>query len=78
MQKVRAWQFGAPPHHRFYIRFTPNLGFGLPWFGGMRIRWAAHLGLQLCKWVRDRWYVERQLLGSDKVTPVHMRVRLDP
>jgi len=49
-----------------YIRFSPNFGFSLPWFG-RRLRWAWHHGLQLVAWRADRWVVTRQLLGTSKV-----------
>lgn len=62
-ERVRCWE----PTERFYIRITPNFGFSIPWFGGKRIRYARHHGLQLVKWVGHRYYVEKQLLGRSRV-----------
>lgn len=59
----RIWELGD----RTYIRFAPNFGFGIPWFGGKRIRFARHHGLQLVKWIGHRWYVEKQILGRSSV-----------
>lgn len=61
--RVRLWE----PTARFYIRITPNFGLSLPWFGGRRIRIAWHHGIQIVKWVGDRWYVQKQVLGRSRV-----------
>jgi hypothetical protein len=69
------FQWGRPPGRAFYIRITPHFGFGIPWFsdntGGVkrlrRIRYSPYHGLQIVKWVRPSWYVERQVWGSSKI-----------
>lgn len=59
----RAWEWSD----RLYVRIAPNFGFSVPWFGGRRIRYARHHGLQLVKWVGRRWYVQKQVLGKSRV-----------
>lgn len=51
----------------FYIRFTPNFGFGFPLGRSRRLRFAAHHGLQLVVWRGERWVVGRQLFGRSTV-----------
>ena len=55
----------------FYLRFTPNFGFSIPWFKNgnrrRRIRYARHHGLQMVEWRRPRWYVTKQILGKSTV-----------
>lgn len=50
-----------------YVRFTPDFGFAVSLAGGRRVRFAWHHGLQLVRWHRNRWIVERQLLGKSTV-----------
>ncbi len=76
-ERVRAWapflneKRGDGPDQpfwtRFYIRFTPNFGLGLPWFGRSRLRIAWHHGVQWVTWRHDRWYVQRQVIGRSRV-----------
>ncbi len=51
----------------WYFRWAPNFGFACRWFGGRRVRWAKHHGLQTVKWVNTRWYVDRQIAGRSRV-----------
>lgn len=62
LARVRAISWGNS-----YIRFTPNFGFGVPWFGGRRLRYARHHGLQIVCWRGERWAVQRQVLGHSTV-----------
>lgn len=74
--RVRTFGPGAKSPDGWYVRLTPNLGFSLPWFGGRRLRWAPHHGLQLVEWSAGvtargeptgRWIVTRQVLGRSTV-----------
>lgn len=55
----------------FYVRFTPNVGFCVPWFSyegkPRRVRWSFHHGLQIVLWRGARWTVQKQILGKSKV-----------
>lgn len=64
------------PGAHWYIRITPNFGIALPWFGGRRIRFAFHHGVQIVAWRSGyddngvpwgRWFVVKQLFGVSKV-----------
>lgn len=54
--------------NEWYIKWAPNFGASLPWFGGRRIRIAKHHGVQIVRWLQSgRWVVARQLLGRSTV-----------
>lgn len=66
-ERIRMFERGD-----FYIRFTPNFGFSIPWFKGpngrrRRLRFALHHGLQIVEWRAVRWMVAKQVLGKSKV-----------
>jgi hypothetical protein len=65
--KVRLLEF-----RNGYIRFTPMLGIGMPWFRDStkrprRLRVAKHHGFQIVTWYGARWVVTKQLLGKSTV-----------
>ena len=62
--KVRVWGKGS-----FYLRYTPDIGFAIPWFKHstgrkQRIRVAWHHGIQMVQWRGARWVVTRQLFHT--------------
>lgn len=39
----RLWAIGRKSKVA-YLRFYPNPGFMLPWFGGKKLKWSKHYG----------------------------------
>jgi len=51
----------------WYIKWTPQWGACINWFGGSRLRIALHHGVQLVVWRGERWVVDKQILGRSRV-----------